>query len=149
MNIRSASERKAHALARLERDPSVWLATASPGSGVHAVPLSMAWIDGSVVVATPSSTKTARNAASSPHVRACLDGTGDVVIVDGVAETINLGSVDDRLIASYVERVGWDPREQSDGWSLILVRPDRVQVWNSVGEIDGRDVMIGGRWVAD
>ena len=75
MTRRSTAERVSHTIARLETEANIWLATATPGGDPHLVPLSLTWIDGTIVVATPSTTRTARNVVAN--------GQGRTIIEDG------------------------------------------------------------------
>lgn len=93
---RSISERAAHARLPLALDANVWIATASPGGLAHMVPLSLAWIDDQIVVATPTDTVTARNVATSGQARAALDSADDVVIFDTDAQIVSFRDVDHR-----------------------------------------------------
>ena len=71
MTDRSTGERAALARMRLESEANVWIASASAAGIPHLVPLSLAWIDEHIVVATPSDTPTARNAAANGRVCFC------------------------------------------------------------------------------
>jgi Pyridoxamine 5'-phosphate oxidase len=149
MRNRPISQRVADAKARLRGDTNVWLATASTEGVPHLVPLSLAWLDEHVVVATPSASPTARNATTAKRARLALDSTDDVVIVDADAKVVALDDADPQLIARYAQRVGWDPREESGSWSVLVLSPRRVQSWNGPSEIDGRTIMREGRWLDD
>ena len=147
MTNRSTTERATAARARLESEPSIWLATASSDGFPHLVPLSLAWIDEQIVVATPSDTPTARNAESSGRVRAALDSADDVVIFDADVAVIDFDDPETSLAARYVDRVGWDPRNNPGAWSLLVLTPRRAQAWNSPSEIAGRTIIRDGQWL--
>lgn len=111
------------------------------------MPLSLAWINGDVVVSTPTDTPTARNVRQTGRARLALDSTADVVMIDTTAVALLLDDASPELVAEYATRVGWDPREESGSWSLLRLTPTRVQAWNSVAEIAGRTVMRDGEWL--
>jgi Pyridoxamine 5'-phosphate oxidase len=113
--MRSASQRKADALLRLERDANVWIATSSADGQPHLVPLSLAWDGLHMLVATPSVTPTARNAAATGVCKASLDSADDVVIIDADVEVVDFASSDPETVARYVERVGWNPADAVSG----------------------------------
>ena len=146
MPTRSPSRRRADAVHRLQTDPDVWVATSSAGGLPHLVPLSLAWDGDHVLVATPSHTVTVRNAVASGTVRAALDSASDVVIVDATVEVLDFDSVDPHTAASYVGRVGWDPRDEPGEWSLLVLTPTRVLAWRGVAEIEDRTIMRDGVW---
>ena len=146
MPSRSSQQRQTDAVGRLASDPNVWIATASPLGIPHLVPLSLAWIDDRIVVSTPTDTPTVRNAVATGRVRAALDSAADVVVIDCEVREISLAEADAELLATYVARVGWDPRQEPGEWSLLLLTPMRVQAWNGVPEIEQRTIMKRGIW---
>ena len=148
MTVRSRAERIADARRRLAFDPNVWIATASPDGVPHVVPLSLAWIDEAIVVTTPTDTPTVRNALATGRARACLDSASDVVVIDGAITGVDLQAARAELLDAYVERVGWDPRDDADAWTLLTLAPRRVQAWNGVAEMSGRTLMRDGVWTA-
>jgi Pyridoxamine 5'-phosphate oxidase len=147
MPIRTVAERAAHARSRLLSDHSVWIATGAEDGIPHLVPLSLAWLNGTIVVATPSTTPTARNASNSGRARAALDSTDDVVIFDADVETYSFDDAPASLVNGYIERVGWDPRDNPGTWSLLVLRPRTGHVWNGPAEVDGRTIIGDGHWL--
>jgi hypothetical protein len=149
MANRTAAERSADALRRLETEPNVWIATASPEGVPHNVPLSLAWTGTEILVASPSDNPTVRNARSTGRARACLDSATNVVVIDAEVSATPLAQADPSVLQSYIQRVGWDPRHERGDWSLLTLTPRRVQSWNGVDEIEGRTIMRDGRWTAN
>ncbi len=147
MTNRSTSVRASEARARLESDANIWLATASSGGVPHLVPLSLAWIDDKIIVATPSDTPTAQNAMSSARARAALDSADDVVIFDADATVLDFDEANESLINRYVQRVGWDPRDNPGAWSILVLTPRRAQAWDGPNEITGRTIVRDGVWL--
>lgn len=112
------------------------------------MPLSLAWIDDQIVVATPADTVTVRNVSANGLARASLDSAADVVLFDTDATVTNFAEADPTLIATYIKRVGWDPRDTPGEWSLLFLRPRRGQSWNGPSEITGRTIVRDGLWLA-
>jgi len=88
---RTPEQRKTDTLAKLSAPAvDVWVATAGAEAGGHAssylVPLSLAWIDERVVLATEADSVTARNITSQRHARLGLGPTRDVVMIDAELE---------------------------------------------------------------
>ncbi len=144
---RPASERAAHARARLATEPNVWIASASPDGVPHLVPLSLAWVNEAIVVATPESTPTARNITRTGRARASLESADDVVIFDTAASVQPFDASDPQLIAAFIERVGWDPRELPGDWAMLTLKPERGHAWIGPAEIEGRTIVRNGTWV--
>ena len=107
---RSTEQRKADTLAKLTAPAAdVWVATAAAQAGGHAsshlVPLSLAWVDERVVLATEADSVTARNITSERHARLGLGTTRDVVRSRGHGGGSGIG----RSIRMYV-RASASPR---------------------------------------
>lgn len=147
MPNRTVAERAAHARTRLSSEHNVWISTGSPDGIPHLVPLSLAWLAGTIVVATPSTTPTARNAIATGRARAALDNADDVVVFDADVETHAFNDASVALIDGYIECVGWDPRDNPGQWSLLVLRPRTGHVWNGPAEIDGRTIIREGHWL--
>jgi len=147
MTARTTSDRIAHAVHLLDTEKNVWVSTASPTGMPHLVPLSLAWHENRILVATSTSTPTARNVAATGKARAALDSSHDVVLVTADATEEPFRSVDSDLLREFVKRVGWNPADQSGEWSLLVLTPRVIQAWQGSGEIDGRTIMKGGEWL--
>ena len=88
---RTREQRKVDTLAKLTAPAAdVWVATAAADAGGHAssylVPLSLAWIDERVVLATEAGSVTAGNITSQGGARLGLGPTRDVVMIDAELE---------------------------------------------------------------
>lgn len=149
MANRTSSQRVTDALRRFEAEPNVWIATASMAGEPHLIPLSLAWLNDTIVVATPTDSPTVRNAVASGRARATLDSADDVVIIDADVHVEDIDSVESSVLQDYIGRVGWDPRQNPGRWSMLTLSPTRVQAWNGVNEIKGRTIMRGGAWASD
>lgn len=146
--MRSTAERASHTLARLETEANIWLATATSDGDPHLVPLSLAWFAGTIIVATPSNTRTARNAIANGQGRATLDSADDVAIFDVEIDAIDYDTADPSLTDAYTSRVGWDPGAEDGDWTLLILTITRGQAWNGPGEIAGRTIIRDGAWLA-
>ena len=144
---RSNPQRRADTMAKLtEPNADVWVASAG-SDGAHLVPLSLAWIDGRVVIALATDSVTARNIAATRQVRLAVGPTRDVVMID--AELDDVHPVDDAppsIGDGYAAQCDWDPRGQV-GYSFLTLRPVRLQAWREANEIAGRTLMRDGVWI--
>lgn len=143
---RSTSERIEQTLERLGTEDHVWVATSSADGVPHLVPLSLAWDGTRALVVAQGDTPTVRNAASSGRARLALDNTNDVVILDVDVKVTPMPEVDEAALGSYVEQAGWDPRAETDTWSMLICAPTRIQAWNGVSETRDSTIMDDGRW---
>jgi hypothetical protein len=124
----------------------VWVATASDDGAPHLVPLSLAWIEGRVVVAVPEPSVTARNLTASGTARLAVGPTRDVVMIDATLDRV-VAVADDDLGAAYATQADWDPRDDT-GYVFLVLRPVRVQAWREADELAGRTLMRDGAWLA-
>lgn len=142
---RDTATRVADALARLEHDTDLWIATADGSGRPWLVPLSFHWTGRALLMATSRRSPTHRNLAAGGAARVALGHTRDVVMVDGEAD------LPERLPEDHADAVasacGLDPRHDGDA-AYLRVAPRRVQVWRTAAEIEGRTVMRDGRWEA-
>jgi hypothetical protein len=146
--MRSTAERKSDAVGKLEKDPDVWVATASERGIAHLVPLSLCWHAGTVIVAVESRSRTARNALASGQARLALGPSRDVVMIDAAATVVTASAADPAIASAYRDRTGWEPGADGGEWAFILLRPKTMQVWREADEIAGRTVMRDGTWLA-
>jgi hypothetical protein len=145
--VRTAAQRIADTVARLEGDADVYVATAS-ASQPHLIPLSLAWDGTHVVLATPAASPTARNAAASGTVRLALGPSRDVTIIDAAAEVVPCADVPAPVASCYTTRTGWDPRDEDVPHVFLIATPRVMLAWNSVAELTGRTIMRDGRWTS-
>jgi hypothetical protein len=145
--VRSAAQRTADTIARLEGDADVWVATASAGQP-HLIPLSFAWDGARAILATPAASPTARNAASSGKVRLALGSSRDVTIIEATAEVMPCAQAPDPVAGCYATRTGWDPRDEDVPHVFLIATPRVMLAWNSLAEITGRAIMRDGRWTS-
>ena len=147
---RPREQRKADALSAFQAENAdVWVASAGLGdSGVaepYLVPVSLAWLDGCAVIAIPTTSRTFRNLGHSGRARLAVGPTRDVVMLDVVVDDVVPVDAASELAARFVAQADWDPR-RSDGYSLVVLRPERIQAWREVDEIPGRMLMRDGEW---
>ena len=145
--MRDTATRKADTLAALEKQHDVWLASADVAGRPHLVAVSGWWDGADLVIATRGSTKTARNLSMNPAAKVARGAPSDAILLD--VQMIDSGSVEDsaELCQGFAAAVGWDPREEGEGWMFLRLRPSRIQAYRGYGEIEGRDVMVRSRWV--
>lgn len=144
--MRSTEQRVADTLRRLNTDANVWVASAVDGRP-HLVPLSLAWDGERLLVATPADTPTARNLSASGQAKVTLDSADDVVLIEADATVASFDESDETTVGAYIDRVGWDPRNEPGTWVLIALTPSVTRAWNGVREINGRTIMRDGAWL--
>jgi hypothetical protein len=147
--LRTREQRKADTLAKLSAPAAdVWVATAAADASAYLVPLSLAWLDERVVLATDADSVTARNIISQGHARLGLGPTRDVVLIDAELEQVySLDEVPVGLARGYATQADWDPRESGGQMRFLVLRPQRIQAWREANELPGRTLMRGGAWI--
>lgn len=144
---RPLAERLRDTRARLEGDIDVWVATSGP-AGAHLVPLSYSWDGTAFLVSTPRASVTGRNLLADGQVRLGLGPTRDVVAVQGTAEPVDLADLAPGTGDTFAAKTGFDPRELDEPYQYFRIRPRRIQAWREANEIQGRDLMRDGHWLA-
>ncbi|MFD4975182.1 pyridoxamine 5'-phosphate oxidase family protein [Streptomyces sp. NPDC002405] len=144
---RGLEERLRDTRERLENDVDLWVATAGASRGVHLVPLSYLWDGTAIVVSTPRDSVTGRNLLADGRVRLGLGPTRDVVIVDGVAEPVDVGDLGQKTGDAFAAKTGFDPRELDEPYQYFRIRPRRIQAWRESNELAGRGLMRDGVWL--
>jgi hypothetical protein len=146
---RSVEQRKIDALAKLTANgENVWVASASPTSVVHLVPVSHTWNGSQVVVATEPGSRTVANVNANGQVRLALGETRDVVMIDALlVESIPKAKVTAELADAYATQAGWDPRTDGGDYVYLVFSPERIQVWREGEDLTERTVMSDRTWV--
>ncbi len=143
---RTPEQRKRDALARLERESDVWVASADPDGVPCLVALWFVWHGQAVWLSTRPANPTGRNLRHGGRARLALGDTQEVVLVDGDGETFAAGDVPEAAADAFARKTGWDPRGEAVPYAFFQVRPRAVQVWHGVHELPGRTLMREGVW---
>jgi pyridoxamine 5'-phosphate oxidase-like protein len=143
---RSRSQRRIDALAKLESDVDLWVASADEVGRAHLVPLSYYWDDATLTIATPRASRTARNLVRAGWARVALGPTRDVVIIEGPVEAIRIGT-DAQLEDAHARATGFDPRTLAEEYIYLRITPHDVQAWREANELEGRQLMRRGQWL--
>ena len=148
MTNRTTATRIADTKRRLETEPDVWIATASPEGVPHLIPLSLAWDGARILLATPPDSPTARNIVATGRARASLADTDDVVVIAATAEVTPFEDTPGDVVDFFVEAAGWDPRNNEGPWCLLTLTPEMIHAWKGEPELVGRTIMRNGEWVS-
>lgn len=145
--MRSVQERKRDVIGVLEAQNQMWLTTAHEGRP-HAIGVS-AWWDGlDLVVTTVGKSRTAQNLREARAATLVAGSPDDaVVIAADLVESMPAAGADE-VARGFSSAMGWDPREVGEGWDFFRLRPSRIQAFRGYDEIEGREVMRGGHWLA-
>jgi len=144
---RTVEQRTADTQAALNAQRDLWLATADPTGKPHLIAVSAWWHGNQVIIATTATSRSARNLEANGMARLALGAPDDVIVID--AAVADSGKVHDAtLAAGFAAAVGWDPREITGDWVYFRLTPSRIQAYRGYDELEGRDVMLAGRWLA-
>ena len=145
---RSAAQRKADTLSRLGSDVDCWVTSASARGEAYLIPLSYVWYGQQIIMATLANSLTVRNLRRAGNCRVALDGTRDVVLVEGLIETIPTAAISADIAAAFKVAAGFDPHQSAQDYVYILISPRRVRAWREENELAGREIMREGQWLA-
>jgi len=146
---RTGAERTVDSIRLLEAvGADTWVASASSAGVAHLVPLSYSWDGRVVLIAAPTASLTARNIRASGRARLAFGATRDVLMIDARLEAeVPLADAPAPLADAYVRQADWDPRNESDPYVFLRLRPIRIQAWREANELDGRTIMKDGDWL--
>ncbi|MGW7086298.1 pyridoxamine 5'-phosphate oxidase family protein [Streptomyces sp. NPDC054871] len=144
---RAPEQRKRDALHRLTHDIDAWVATADADSGTpYLIPLSFLWDGESLLVATPDASVTGRNLRATGRARVGIGPTRDVILVEGAVRALGEGELTPEDRDAFAEKTGFDPSKLDTAYTYFRITPQRLQAWREADELEGRELMRGGRW---
>ena len=146
MEIRTLQQRLVDVRAKLETEVDLWVASASATGSAYLIPLSFYWDGAKLTVATPKSSRTARNVRRAGRMRVALGPTRDVVVLEGPIEELPADQ-DANLAEAHAQATGFDAREGAEEYVFFCMTPDRIQAWRNPAELPERDVMLVGVWL--
>jgi hypothetical protein len=143
---RSRSQRRSDVLEKLRTDVDLWVASADAAGEAYLVPLSFYWDGSAIVIATPCSSRTARNLLRAGWARVALGPTRDVVIVEGPVEKLRIAD-DPALGGAHARATGFDAREEPEEYCYLRITPRTVLAWRESNELAQRRLMRDGEWL--
>jgi PPOX class probable F420-dependent enzyme len=108
---------------RLEASRNYWVGTVRSDGSPHAAPVWGLWIEGAVVFSTSPESRKGRNLARDPRVVVHLESGDEVVILEGVVETIALEA---HMADAYEAKYDYRPGGEGDWYAL---RPRVALAW--------------------
>jgi hypothetical protein len=147
---RTSEQRKQDTLDRLEHDVDAWVATADGARGTpYLVPLSFLWEGNTLLIATPAASPTSRNLQANGKVRLGVGPTRDLVLIEGMVQQVVAASEISKEVGdAFAAKAGFDPRQLTTPYLYFRIRPRRIQAWREANELEGRELMRGGEWIA-
>jgi nitroimidazol reductase NimA-like FMN-containing flavoprotein (pyridoxamine 5'-phosphate oxidase superfamily) len=122
-----ASPALQRAVARLYREHIIWLATIRSEGRPHLVPIWHVWHQGKLYISTGQRSVKMQNIHYQSHVALALPDAMDVVLVEGVARPAP--ELDDELVPHFVQKFGWDFREDTEYGGLVQITPNKILAW--------------------
>ncbi|HUS13794.1 MAG TPA: pyridoxamine 5'-phosphate oxidase family protein [Chloroflexia bacterium] len=145
---RTRQQRKEDALSRLEHEVDAWVSTADGDSGTpYLVPLSFLWDGSTLLIATPAASPTSYNLQTTGKVRLGIGPTRDVVLIEGTVHVLPATDLTDEVGDAFATKTGFDPRQLTN-YRYFRIYPQRLQAWREANELEGRELMRGGQWLA-
>ncbi len=117
-----------------------WVATVLPTRGPHLAPVWGLWVEKAFYFGSGPRTRKARNLAENPNVTVHPQGD-DVVIIEGVVETVTDPALAERVYAASTAKYGLGSRDIEGSYA---VRPRVVFAWTASGFPN-----TATRWVFD
>ncbi len=99
-------------------------------------------------MATPAASLTVRNLRRAGNCRVALDGTRDVVLIEGPIELIPTAAIGTDIAAAFKAATGFDPHQSDQDYVYLLLTPRQIRAWREENELAGREIMRGSQWLA-
>lgn len=91
---------------RLKKARTYWIATTRPDGAPHSRPVWGLWFEDIFYFSTGS--LAARNLTSHPAITVHLESGNEVVIIEGVAETVNNATLVEQVVSLYNQKYSWN-----------------------------------------
>ncbi|MEV3926277.1 hypothetical protein [Actinomadura coerulea] len=69
-------------------------------------------------------------------------------MIEGEVEVFDLDALPQERVDLFVERADFDPRPLAAPYRWFRVTPRRIQAWREENELNGRELMRDGHWLA-
>src|SRR6478752_2938888 len=133
---RSPKQRKEDSLKLLEREVDAWVATADQATGTpYLVPLSFLWDGETLLISTPANSPTSRNLQASGKVRLGIGPTRDLILIEGIVQTLAASDLSEELSDAFAVKTGFDPRQLASPYLYFRIQPIRLQAWREANEL--------------
>lgn len=145
---RSIAQRKADTLARLASDVDCWVPSASADGDAYLIPLSFVWYEDQIIMATLARSLTVRHLTRAGRGRIALDGTRDVVLIEGEIAIVAQDTLAAAVAEAFATAAGFDPRRSVNDYVYLVLKPRGIRAWREENELMDREIMGDGRWLA-
>ncbi len=71
-----------------------------------------------------------------------------MVLIEGDVEPLDPAEIATDVADHFAATTGFDPRRQTTPYLYLRIKPQRVQAWREANELDGRELIRAGRWLA-
>ena len=141
---RTTTQRREHALATLQNQHELWLATGGE-AGPHLIPVNYVWDGEHLTMATFEHSPTAANLRANGKARVAIGHHHDVTMIDGTVAFVAVADIEPPIADAFA-RVSHDPRVMP-GLVYLRFTPQRAQAWTGFHEFVNRTVMRDGAWL--
>ena len=93
---------------RLTRSHNYLFVSARPNGAPHAMPVWGVWLDNAFYFSTSATSRKARNLRENPRCVVCTENADEVVIVEGIAETLDKKQIPQRAFLDYKAKYEWE-----------------------------------------
>jgi hypothetical protein len=132
---------------RHTRARNSWIATTRPDGRPHSRSVWGVWLDGVFSFSTGS--RAAQNLTVSPAISAHLESGSEVVLIEGVAETVSDVALVGLVVNLYNEKYHWNVDPNNVPGPFYAVRPQPAFGWHfEESELNPESTALGNasRW---
>ena len=113
---------------RLTRARNYWIATTRPDGRPHSRPVWGVWLDGVFYFSTGS--LAAQNLTANHGISVHLESGSEVVIIEGLAETVSDVALVELVVNQYNEKYHWNVDPNNLPGPFYAVRPQTAFGWH-------------------
>ena len=117
------------AVERLTAARNYWVATTRPDGRPHAMPVWGIWLDGAFFFGSGRNSAKTRNLAENPAIVIHLESGDETVILEGLAERVLDGELEQRVDTAYGPKYDFTPDSSGESDPWFAVRPKRAYAW--------------------
>ena len=113
---------------RLNRARNYWIATTRSDGKPHSRPVWGVWLDDAFYFSTGS--LAASNLVTRPAITVHLESGSEVVIIEGVTETVNDATLVEQVVSLYNQKYNWNLDPHDLPGPFYAVRPQVAFGWH-------------------
>lgn len=136
----------AFAVERLERTRNYLLASVTPQTAPHVMPVWGVWLEDRFYFSTSPTSRKARNFAVQPRIVVTADDPRNAIIVEASVAALDDQALARRVVAAYNTKYDWNTAENEP---FFVAHPRVVFAFIETSDSESRFTQTATRWTFD